>query len=111
MMNSNAARGLVQAPGRLINAVNRRLEGVQQELNNVPMEQRNAEVRRIGSRNSEGKYWSGQSYGWQSKSSYEQLKKDGHFRFGEIAISRVGNDIVQGIDKGLKDSATKAVQE
>ena len=107
----NATRGLINAPGRIIRSVNRTLEGVQQELNNVPMEQRNEEVRKIGSQNKEGKYWAGQSYGWQSKASYERLKKEGHFRFGEIGISRIGNDVVQGIDKGLKDKATKAVKD
>ena len=41
----------------------------------------------------DGKLWSGQNYGWQSKESYQKLQDQGEFRAGHIALSRLGSDL------------------
>ena len=108
---NNFTQNLVQAPGRLARAVENRIQGVSQQLNNVPAAQQNESVRPIGSAGPNGTVWAGQSYGYQSRASFNALKDRGHFRAGDIALRRVGNDIVQGVDPTIRQAASNAASQ
>ena len=108
----NVAKGVIEAPGRAINNVNRNLEGLRQIRQGVAPEKVNAEARPIGSgRKSDNKLWAGQSMGYQSPESFARLKKEGRFRAGDIAIGRLGNDLVQGIDPRIRKGAGDAAMD
>ena len=102
----NAVKGVVQAPGRLARNTLKVNQGVQQLKEGKRGEAVNAEARPIGSgRKSDGKKWAGQSMGYQSPESFNQLKDQGQFRAGEIGGSRILSDIGQGIDGFIRGGA------
>ena len=107
---NNFGSNFVNTPGRIAQAVNDRLQGVSQQLNNVPATQQNVSVRPIGSLagDGSGRRWAGQSYGYQSPESFNQLMQQGHFRAGDIALRRVGNDITQSVDPRIRQAAANA---
>jgi len=54
------------------------------------------QTRPIGSQsalNGKPVYWAGESYGWQSKGSFNKLTNEGAFRRGQQTLQRVGNDV------------------
>ena len=107
----NLVKGLAEAPARAVRSVNKTFEGMQQLGAGVEPSKLNANVRPIGTRNRAGKYWAGQSYGYQSKAQFDKLQKQGAFRGGDIALRRVGSDIAGGVDQRIKSGAGKAVDK
>jgi hypothetical protein len=96
---------IVRQSRRVIDWSGRVFEGRSQELQGVPAAQRNEEVRPIGTPavlNGQPVKWAGQNYGWQSEASYNQLQKEGEFRFGEITGQRIMGDITQGVGQVIK---------
>jgi hypothetical protein len=56
-----------------------------------------------------GKVWSGENYGWQSRATHNKLKEQGKFRFGTQALDRVGSSLKRLLPAPIKQAA-KAVQ-
>jgi hypothetical protein len=56
-----------------------------------------------------GKVWSGENYGWQSRATHNKLKEQGKFRVGTQALDRVGSSLKRLLPAPIKQAA-KAVQ-
>jgi hypothetical protein len=109
-MANNLLKDLQALPGRINDAMQRRINTVSDEVNRRPKTDKTRPIGSQSTLNGKPVVWGGESYGWQSRGSFEKLKKEGAFRVGQQTLQRVGNDVSTTAGKVWKDTP-KPVRE